>query len=206
MPDDINNNGAGADTTWNPAPASDTPPAWWADKKTDPKSDTDLVPSRRLKEEADKRRELETKVKDYEDKEADREKKNLEKQGKFKELLDDANKKIETLTDQTKVITEYETAMTAVVDSELTIIKTALGDERFARVTSLLNLDSLTPLQKIQVLPKLKELMAELWDKKPDPKWGHSISQHDTNTYDKAKSTWDFNSLLTSIMESTFKN
>gem|GEM_PF-6410680 len=115
-----------------------------------------------MKEEADKRRELETKVKDYEDKEADREKKNLEKQGKFKELLDDANKKIETLTDQTKVITEYETAMTAVVDSELTIIKTALGDERFARVTSLLNLDSLTPLQKIQVLPKLKELMAEL--------------------------------------------
>lgn len=206
MPDDINNNGAGADTTWNPAPASDTLPAWWTDKKTDPKSDADMVPSRRLKEEADKRRELETKVKDYEEKEADREKKNLEKQGKFKELLDDANKKIQTLTEQTKVVAEYETAMTAVVESELTAIKTILGEERFAKVTNLLNLDALTPLQKIQVLPKLKELMTELGEKKPDPKWGHSILQHDTNTYDKAKSAWDFNGLLTSIMETTFKN
>lgn len=204
MPDDIIPNGAGADTTWNPAPASDTPPAWWTDKKPDPKSD-DLVPSRRLKEEANKRRELETKVKEFETQEADREKKNLEKQGKYKELLDDANKKIDTLTGQTAVVTEYETAMTAVVDSELNIIKTTLGDEKYAKISTLLNIDTLTPLQKLQTLPKLKELMGEFIEKKPDPKWWHSIPQHDTNTYDKAKSTGDFNGLLTSIIETTIK-
>ena len=205
MPDDITNpNGAGADTTWTPAPASDTPPAW-TDKKPDPKSDTDLVPSRRLKEEADKRRELENKVKDFEAKDADREKKNLEKQGKYKELLDDATKQIETLTSQTQVITEYDTAMTAVVESELNIIKATLGDEKLTKISSLLNLDTLTPLQKLQTLPKLKELMGELTEKKPDPKWGHSIPQHDTNTYDKAKSTGDFNGLLSSIIDSTIK-
>jgi hypothetical protein len=123
-----------------------------------------------LKEEADKRRELENKVKDFEAKDADREKKNLEKQGKYKELLDDANKQIETLTSQTQVIAEYDTAMTALVESELNSIKTTLGDEKFTKISNLLNLENLTPLQKLQTLPKLKELMGEFAEKKPDPK------------------------------------
>lgn len=205
MPDDITNlNGAGADTTWQQNPSSDTP-AWWADKKSDTKSDADLVPSRRLKEEADKRRELESKVKEYETQEAERERKNLEKQGKFKELLDDANKKIETLTQQTQVITEYETVMSTAVDAELHTIKSNLWEEKFNKISSLLSLETLTPLQKLQALPKLKELVTELADKKPEPKGGHSIAQHDNQAYDKAKSNGDFNGLLSSIIGSAIK-
>jgi hypothetical protein len=209
MPDDLKPNGTGADTTWTPAPASDTPPAWWTDPKTDPKGDTppanELVPSWRLKEEADKRREVETKLKEYETKETEREKKNLEKQGKYKELLDASSKEIETLKSQVAVIGEYDTAITGLVDVELTAIKTALGEEKFTKITTLLNLDSLSALQKLQALPKLKELVGEFWEKKPEAKWGHSISHHDTNTYDKAKSTGDFNGMLGAIIQWAIK-
>lgn len=208
MPDDVKPNGTGADTTWNPTPPSDTPPAWWVDPKTDPKGDNnpnETVPSWRLKEEADKRRELETKLKDYETKETEREKKNLEKQGKYKELLDTANKEVETLTAKVGTITEYDTAITGVVDAELATIKATVGDEKFDKLTSLLNMNALTALQKLQILPKLKELVGEFGEKKPDPKGGHSIPQHDTTTYDKAKGAGDFNGMLGSIIEWVLK-
>lgn len=207
MPDDVKPNGTGADTTWNPAPADDTPPAWWTDPKN-PKGDApapDVVPSWRLKEEADKRRDLETKLKEYETKETEREKKNLEKQGKYKELLENSTKEIEELKWKVAVITEYDTAITGVIEAELTAIKSALGEEKFTKVTTLLNLDTLTALQKLQTLPKLKELVAEFWEKKPEAKWGHSIAHHDTNTYDKAKTTGDFNGMLGAIIEWVLK-
>jgi hypothetical protein len=104
---------------------------------------------------------VETKLKEYETKETEREKKNLEKQGKYKELLDASSKEIETLKSQVAVVGEYDTAITGLVDVELTAIKTALGEEKFTKITTLLNLDSLSALQKLQALPKLKELVGE---------------------------------------------
>jgi hypothetical protein len=205
MPDDITNpNGTGADTTWTPAPASDTPPAW-TDKKPDPKSDTDLVPSRRLKEEADKRRELENKVKEFEAKDADREKKNLEKQGKYKEFL------MMLISRLKPSRVRHRLSQNMILLWQLWWRVNSISSKQHLVMRSLwssliyLNLENLTPLQKLQTLPKLKELMGEFAEKKPDPKWGHSIPQHDTNTYDKAKSVWDFNGLLSSIIGSAIK-
>ncbi len=210
MPEDKNNpNGTGADTTWNPAPASDTPPAWTdPDKKGDDNkwgNPSDVVPSRRLKEEADKRREAENKVKEYETKEAEREKKNLEKQGKFKELLDTANQEIETLKGKTKTIDEYDKAMETLVSTELEAIKTSLGEEKYKKIETLLDLPNKTALEKLQTLPKIKELVSDFVEKKPDPKWGQGIPPHDTSTYDKAKSQGDFNWMLSSIIETAIK-
>lgn len=198
MPEDKNNpNGTGADTTWNPAPASDTPPAWTdPDKKGDDNkwgNPSDVVPSRRLKEEADKRRE------------AEREKKNLEKQGKFKELLDTANQEIETLKGKTKTIDEYDKAMETLVSTELEAIKTSLGEEKYKKIETLLDLGNKTALEKLQTLPKIKELVSDFLEKKPDPKWGQGIPPHDTSTYDKAKSQGDFNWMLSSIIEWAIK-
>ena len=84
----------------------------------------------------------------------------------FNELKANARSMYETF----KKVLEYDTAMTAVVESELNSIKTTLGDEKFTKISNLLNLENLTPLQKLQTLPKLKELMGEFAEKKPDPK------------------------------------
>jgi DNA repair exonuclease SbcCD ATPase subunit len=62
---------------------------------TPPKEGDNMVPSYRLKEEADKRRELETRLAEIEKQERERKAKELEEQGKYKELLKERDQELE---------------------------------------------------------------------------------------------------------------
>lgn len=62
-----------------------------------PKEPENMVPSYRLKEEADKRRELENRLADIERQEKERKSKELEQQGKFQELLKEREAELEAI-------------------------------------------------------------------------------------------------------------
>lgn len=169
------------DTGKNPPADPNKPGAWGDDKKpgddngTPPDDKKGWVPSSRLKEEADARRDAEAKLKEYQDKETAEEEKKKKAQGKYEELITEKDGKIKELDGKVQTIPQYEAKISAMTENALAGIKTAIGEEKLNKILGIVWFDALDVIGKADSLEKINALVAELAPSKPDPKGGAGI-------------------------------
>lgn len=158
-----------------PGAGGDDPNNKGGDDKTPPEDKKGWVPSSRLKEEADARREAEAKLKEYQDKETQEEEKKKKAQGKYEELITEKDGKIKELDSKVQTIPQYEEKISAMTDNALAGIKASIGEEKLNKILGIVWFDTLDVIWKADSLEKINALVAELAPQKPDPKGGAGI-------------------------------
>lgn len=132
------------------------------DNNDDDKGDSSMVPSHRLREEAEARRAAEAKVKEYEDAQAKRDEDEALKRGEHEKVIDwyktkntDLQAQLDTTTTRVETL---EWVVKWYADAELEKIKEAHGEETLAKVQKLIDSDDPTV-----ILAKLPTVVSMLW-------------------------------------------
>lgn len=203
-----NANAAGGDNAWNANTATDRGGAWGDDKtKGSEEKDkgSEMIPSYRLKEEADKRREAEdkhtaaaAKLAEYEEKEKKEQEKKQREQGKFDEILAWKDKEIETLKSSTAKLTEYDAIVQATVTSELEAIEKSITKEKLDKILTTIWFAERDTLWQLAALTSVKSLVADLTPAVPSAKgWSWMKTPNNANL-EEAKKGW-FNEMFKAL-------
>lgn len=205
-----NNNGGAWSDNWANNSNNNQDGDWgWEDKDKDTDKNTS-VPSFRLKEEADKRRDAESQLKtandklaEYQEKERLEKEKELKAKWKFEEILKTREDEIATLTPFKEKTEQLESAVNAIVEQQLETIKTSIGEEKLNKILWLVWYENLDVLWKSNALPKINELVSELWgwnQQQSQNKGWNGIDPNKGKNLDEIAEKWGFNALLWAII------
>lgn len=120
------------------------------------------IPKYRFDEVSQENKKLKADLAERDAQEEQRKQDALKKQGKYKELHEQSQSRIQELEGKETEVTAMNAELKKVITSRTDKLKTQVGDEKYTKITQAVGFDAKSPLEQLKALDALESLADDL--------------------------------------------
>lgn len=133
------------------------------------------IPKYRFDEVSQENKRLKADLAERDAQEEQRKQEALKKQGKYKELHEQSQSRIQELEGKETEITAMNDELKKVITSRTDKLKTQVGEEKYTKITQMVGFETKSPLEQLKTLDAMESLAEDL---NPSGQGGHKIQSH----------------------------